>query len=173
MEERWWFVFENRYDRIKFLWLEFMAIEDDKHIDETTPIFEEKEENTKTEFSYEDHQYLTWSTWNLFVNLKERIMKLNPRIKEEIKKLYIAFKYNTNFVDIVPQRQWLRLSLNMEFDEINDPRWMCEDVRDLWRWWNWDISIHFNNPDDIDYVMWLIKQSFDKQKKDGWSLFDL
>lgn len=32
--------------------------------------------------------------------------------------LYIAYKTTTNFVDIVPQKSRLRLSLNLRFDEL-------------------------------------------------------
>ena len=35
---------------------------------------------------------------------------------------YVAYKAETNFVDVVPQAKRLRLSLNIDFSEINDPR---------------------------------------------------
>ena len=41
---------------------------------------------------------------------------------EEFLKLYVAYKAETNFVDVVPQAKRLRLSLNLAFSEINDPR---------------------------------------------------
>ncbi len=44
---------------------------------------------------------------------------------EEFLKLYVAYKAETNFVDVVPQAKRLRLSLNMDFHEINDPKGMC------------------------------------------------
>ena len=37
-------------------------------------------------------------------------------------KLYVAYKAETNFVDVVPQAKRLRLSINMAFAEINDPK---------------------------------------------------
>lgn len=43
-------------------------------------------------------------------------------------KLYVAYKAETNFVDVVPQSKQLRLSLNMRYADINDPRCLCKDV---------------------------------------------
>ena len=49
-------------------------------------------------------------------------------LKTEILKLYIAYKSSTNFVDVVPQKSRLRLSVNMRFSEIDDPKGLCKDV---------------------------------------------
>jgi len=48
-------------------------------------------------------------------------------VREEHKKLYIAYKTTTNFVDIEPQKKKLLVTLNMKFDEINDPKGLCRD----------------------------------------------
>ncbi len=37
----------------------------------------------------------------LFESLDKRIMNLSPAVKKEYKKLYVAYKLDTNFVDIV------------------------------------------------------------------------
>ncbi|GAJ08730.1 unnamed protein product, partial [marine sediment metagenome] len=70
----------------------------------------------------------------LFNVLKKRILNMDSSVKEEVKKLYIAYKTTTNFVDVVPQKRQLRLSLNMEFSEINDPEGLCRDVSKVGRW---------------------------------------
>ncbi|BDE51304.1 hypothetical protein EEGS01_37630 [Escherichia coli] len=49
-------------------------------------------------------------------------MRLDAGITQEVLKLYIAFKAETNFVDVVPQKSRLRLSLNMQFHELVDPK---------------------------------------------------
>ena len=48
-------------------------------------------------------------------------MALDPCIAVEFLKLYVAFKAETNFVDVVPQAKALRLSLNIDPQEIVDP----------------------------------------------------
>ncbi|MFJ5622893.1 DUF5655 domain-containing protein [Peribacillus loiseleuriae] len=58
----------------------------------------------------------------LFEQLRKRICNLDSSVREEFKKIYIAYKTTTNFVDIVPQKSRLRLSLNMVFNEIHDPK---------------------------------------------------
>ena len=50
--------------------------------------------------------------------IDRRICNLSPDVKREFKKLYIAYKLDTNFVDIVIQKQRLRISLNMKFSEF-------------------------------------------------------
>lgn len=49
----------------------------------------------------------------LFHSLRREILALDPCMTEEIVKSYIAYKAETNVVDIVAQARQLRLSLNM------------------------------------------------------------
>jgi len=84
----------------------------------------------------------------------------------EFKKRYIAFKTSTNFVDIVPQESRLRLSLNMPFDEIQDPKGICRDVTNIGRLGNGDVEFHVSSVSEIEYAMFLIKQSYEKHRED-------
>lgn len=99
----------------------------------------------------------------LFEALRKEILALDPCVTETYLKLYIAYKAETNFVDIVPQAKRLRLSLNMPFHEIDDPRGMCLDVTDLGRWGNGDVEVGLSGLNDLPYIMGLIRQSFDRQ----------
>ncbi|MGB1289322.1 MAG: hypothetical protein ACPG7F_22490, partial [Aggregatilineales bacterium] len=63
---------------------------------------------------------------------------------------------------IVPQKRKLRLSLNMPFDEINDPQQRCIDISELGRWGNGDVEVGISHKHEIDYIMFLIQQSFEK-----------
>ena len=80
-----------------------------------------------------------------------------------LKKLYIAYKLDTNFVDIVVQKQRLRISLNMKFLEFHDPKGLCKDITGLGRWGNGDVEVFFEHTSEIDDVMELIEQSYKKQ----------
>ncbi|WP_127020677.1 DUF5655 domain-containing protein [Flagellimonas beolgyonensis] len=80
-----------------------------------------------------------------------------------LKKKYIAFKVSTNFVDIVPQKRRLRLSLNADFDEIKDPNNLCKDVSGLGRWGNGDVEIGVDGRTNLDAVISLIQQAQDIQ----------
>jgi predicted transport protein len=79
----------------------------------------------------------------------------------------VAYKAETNFVDVVPQARRLRLSLNVAFGEINDPRGICKDVSGLGRWGNGDVEIGLSSLDELPYVMGLVRQSFEKQMGSG------
>jgi uncharacterized protein with ParB-like and HNH nuclease domain/predicted transport protein len=107
-------------------------------------------------------EYLQGDMLILFEALRKRILNLDDSVREEFKKLYIAYKTSTNFVDIVPQKSRLRLSLNMRFDEIKDPQGLCRDVTDLGRWGNGDVEIGISNMEQLDNVMLLIQQAFNK-----------
>ena len=95
----------------------------------------------------------------LFTQLREHILALGSDVHEEYLKLYIAYKAVTNFVDIVPQKSKLRLSLNMPFEQLDDPRGMGKDITGLGRWGNGNVEIALADAADIPYVMGLIRQS--------------
>lgn len=99
----------------------------------------------------------------LFEMLDRRIMNLSPDVKREFKKLYIAYKLDTNFTDIVVQKQRLRISLNMKYPEIIDPKGVCRDITGIGRWGNGDVELFFEHTSEIDDVMELIEQSYRMQ----------
>lgn len=115
-------------------------------------------------YSIDDHSHLARGPMReLFNALRQAIVALDPCVIEEYLKLYVAYKAETNFVDVVPQAKRLRLSLNMRFDEIDDPKGICLDVTELGRWGNGDVEVGLASIDELPYVMGLIRQSFDRQ----------
>ncbi len=123
-------------------------------------------EKQKPEKAYriEDHPYLAngGAIRLLFDELSKRILNIDSSVNKEFLKLYIAYKAGTNFVDVVPQKSRLRLFLNMKFDEINDPKNICKDVTDKGRTGNGDVVVGISSFDELDYIIFLIKQAFDK-----------
>ena len=73
----------------------------------------------------------------LLVILRKDVLALDPCVTEEFLKLYVAYKAETNFVDVVPQKSRLRLSLNMQFHELHDPKGLAKDVTNLWSLGQW------------------------------------
>jgi len=116
-----------------------------------------------TVYTLDRYKHLTGDMSELYHALKKRIMNIDSSVVEEYKKLYIAFKSTTNFVDIVPQKTRLRLSLNMEFSKLHDPKGICSNVSELGRWGNGEVEVGLSNINEIDYIMELIQQSFDIQ----------
>ena len=103
----------------------------------------------------------------LFERLRKELLSLDPCVSEEFLKLYVAYKAETNFVDVVPQKSRLRLSLNLHFHELHEPRGLAKDVTNLGRWGNGDVEVAMSQREDLPYVMGLVRQAFEKQMGNG------
>jgi len=99
----------------------------------------------------------------VFDGLDARIRALDPNVSQEVLKLYIAYKAETNFVDIVPQTKRLRLSLNMPFAELDDPRGQAKNVAGIGRWGNGEVEIGVATLEEVPYALGLIRQSLERQ----------
>ena len=116
------------------------------------------------EYSIDSHPHLVEEPLRgVFEEFRKQVLALDPCVTESFLKLYVAYKAETNFVDIVPQAKRLRLSLNIAFAEINDPKEICKDVSALGRWGNGDVEIGLTKIEEIPYVMGLVRQAFEKQ----------
>ena len=100
---------------------------------------------------------------DLFEIFRKDVLALDSCVSEEFLKLYVAYKAETNFVDIVPQKSRLRLSLNMQFHQLHDPKGLAKDVTNLGRWGNGDVEVSLSKPEELPYVMGLVRQAFEKQ----------
>lgn len=119
-------------------------------------------------YTIEDHpNLLTPGMRPVFEAFRKEVLALDPCVTEEFKKLYVAYKAETNFVDVVPQAKRLILILNMTFAEINDPKGLCRDVTGLGRWGNGDVEVILKSLDESPYVMGLVRQSYERQMGDG------
>lgn len=121
-----------------------------------------KEEKPAERYSLETYDTNVF-TKTLFEVLDRRIQNLSPSVKREFKKLYVAYKLDTNFVDIVFQKQRLRISLNMKFSEVIDPRGICRDITGLGRWGNGDVEVYMEHTSDVDQIMEVVEQSYRMQ----------
>ena len=120
-------------------------------------------------YTINDHLHLAEdsSVRPLFEMFHKEVLALDPCVNQEILKRYIAYKAETNFVDVVPQKSRLRLSLNLHFHELHDPRDLAWDVTNLGKWGNGDVQVALSTPDDLPYVMSLVRQAFEKQMGNG------
>lgn len=84
----------------------------------------------------------------------------SAELKRLYKKLYIAYKLDTNFADVVVQKQRLRISVNMKFSQVVDPNGVCHDITGVGRWGNGDVELFMEHTSDIDRVMEIIEQSY-------------
>jgi uncharacterized protein with ParB-like and HNH nuclease domain/predicted transport protein len=116
----------------------------------------------------EDHPYLLLPDMReLFEAFRKEVLALDPCVTEEFYKPYVAYKAETNFVDVVSQAKRMKLTLNMPFAELHDPKGLCRDVTNVGHYGNGDIEVGLKSPDELPYVMGLVRQSYDRQMGDG------
>ena len=104
---------------------------------------------------------------DLFEAVRQDILALAPEVREEFTKHYVAYKTQTNFTDIVPQKRRLLLTLNMRFDDISDPRRLAADITNLGLWGNGDVQLEVDNARQVPYAMELVRQAFAAKQPDG------
>lgn len=118
-------------------------------------------------YTLADHaDVLKGSRLELFEKIRKRILNLSSSVREDVRKHYIAYKAVTNFVDIEAQKQRLKLTLNMTFEEVDDPEKICRDVSNVGHYGNGDVEFGLASDDQIEYAMFLIRQSYEKQSED-------
>lgn len=116
-------------------------------------------------YTFKDHEYLDGKTLELFELLRKRILNLDASVREEIRKYYIAYKSSTNFVDIIPQRSGLIMSLNIAMEELNDPQDWARDVTSIGRWGTGKVEAKLTKADDLPYAVDLVTQALDVQRE--------
>ncbi len=99
----------------------------------------------------------------LFDILSKEIKALDERITESFMKAYIAYKFKTNFVDIVVQTKDLKMYLNMPFNELQDEKNLASDATNKHHNGNGDIEVKLETKENIPYCLGLIKQALEKQ----------
>ena len=122
--------------------------------------------NGNNGYTLDHYSNLQGSMLTLFEQLRKRILNLDIAVREEYKKLYIAYKTSTNFVDIEPQKRRLRVSLNMLFNEIDDPKRLCKDLTGIGHFGNGDVEISITSLNQIEDAMDLIRQSFERHNEE-------
>lgn len=118
------------------------------------------QDDTVPEYTLKSYGQLNSDNQALFEKLNIRILNLGTNVKREFKKLYIAYKVDTNFVDIVLQKSRLRLSINMKYADVIDPKGISKDITGVGRWGNGDVEVFFDNLDSLNDVMAIIEQAF-------------
>ena len=115
-------------------------------------------------YTIADHPHLLSPAMSpVFDAFRKAVLELDSCVTESFMKLYVAYKAETNFVDVVAQTTRLRLVLNMRFADVNDPKGLCKDVTGLGRWGNGDVEIDLLKLEELPYVMGLVRQSLELQ----------
>jgi len=119
---------------------------------------------SNSNYTMDDHPNLLKSqNKKLFEEFRKEVLSLDSNVTEEFLKLYIAYKAETNFVDIVPQANSLKLYVNIALNELEDPKKLGRDVSNVGTWGNGDTEVILNSIDEITYIIGLVRQAFEKQ----------
>ena len=94
----------------------------------------------------------------LYEKYKNAILNLVDGIEIKPQKYYIAFKKNTNVVDIAIYKKALKVWINAKYGQLDDSKKLARDVRKIGHRGNGDYELNIKNDKDLEYVMSLIKQ---------------
>ncbi|WP_154437136.1 DUF262 and DUF1524 domain-containing protein [Helicobacter pylori] len=98
----------------------------------------------------------------LFDILSKGIKALDEKILEKFNKMCISYKFDTNFVSIVPLKNGgLNLYLNMPFYELQDEKNLAKKAKG--NYGNGNIEVKLETKENIPYCLGLIKQALEKQ----------
>ncbi|WQZ63627.1 DUF262 and DUF1524 domain-containing protein [Helicobacter pylori] len=130
---------------------------------ETLEKYKQKGKREKKVYDLSSYKFGSHSR-ELFDILSKEIKALDERITESFMKAYIAYKFKTNFVDIVVQTKDLKLYLNMKFHELQDEKNLAKDRTNKKNHnGNGDVEVKLETKESIPYCLGLIKQALEKQ----------
>jgi predicted transport protein len=95
----------------------------------------------------------------LYETFRDAILNLADNIELEPKKLYVAFKKDKNIADIVTLKKGIKLFINLQKGKLEDPKNLMRDVSTTGHWGNGDYEVVITNEDNLEYILYLIKQA--------------
>ncbi len=124
-----------------------------------------KPADVKTElYTLEQHRHLHEGIISgLFETLRKEILSLDPNVREEIMKRYVAYKADTNFVDVVGRTSKIALYINIDIEEVDDPLNLCVDKSDVGHRGNGDTLLVIREEADVKYAISIIQQALEAQ----------
>lgn len=119
-------------------------------------------------YNLEDLFKPDWTlTKELYELLREKILSLDPKIKEITTKYYVAYKLFKNgqwynFVELLPQSNNLVVYLDTKIKEIEDRNKIMIDCSKVGHWATGNSKFKISRGEDIDYAFHLMKQVYEK-----------
>lgn len=135
------------------------------------PIVTESEISAYTKKANSEPMYTTMEHYQnmsneisaVYQELDRKILSLDAGIKKEFKQQYIAYKVDSNFVNVKVSKNELTVGLNMPYDDVFDPEDICRDTTNTGNFANNDILFKVTSNTKIGYVMDLVVQSLNYQ----------
>lgn len=99
---------------------------------------------------------------SLYYTLRSSILDLGD-VKVVPLKKYIGFVKEKNICSIFVQKKKIKLWINLKKGDLKDGQNLMRDVSHVGHHGIGDYECHISNEDDIEYIISLIKQSYNKQ----------
>lgn len=117
-------------------------------------------------YTEEDHMVNgSEATQELYETLKSRILDLGD-VEIKPTKVYIGFRVvNKIFTDVNLQKKIVGMRINLKKGVMDDPKHLFQDVTEKGHWGVGHYEAKIDEETDIDYLMSLIKQSYNYHKK--------
>lgn len=137
---------------------------------------DEKNEYLKTELkeqkytSIDHYSPMTTIINELYHDLDRRLLNLDVEVVKEFKKVYIAYKLDTNFVNIKPSKNELIFAFNIPYDMIIDEKGLCKNYVGVGNFASNEVLLKVDNETDINYVTDLATQALSYQLKNDYEV---
>jgi predicted transport protein len=98
----------------------------------------------------------------LFDTLRERIFALNTDgdILEKPNKLYLSYKHGKNFCEVRLQSKELKIWLDIQYNELDDPKQFGRDVSNVGHHGTGQVETKLGSLAELETVMYLIEQAY-------------
>jgi len=94
----------------------------------------------------------------LYEKFRNAILNLSDGIEIKPQKFYIAFKKDTNIVDIALLKKSLKIWINAKLGDLEDTKNLARNVSVVGHRGNGDYEITVDSDADLEYIMSLVKQ---------------
>lgn len=102
---------------------------------------------------------------NTFIAIRREIKNLDPRVAEKSRKYYVTYSLKQIFSLVHTTSSVLNVYLHMPISELHDPRGIAMRVPKSENFGRAEVKLPLSEPDEIPYVMSLVRQAFHHQKE--------
>ncbi len=97
----------------------------------------------------------------LYEQLRERIFELDTNIEEKFTKLYLSYKIENIFCEIIPQAKGLWIHITMPIDKIKKNVIELHDVSQRGHWGTGETKFRIEKSEEMEMALDYIKQSYE------------
>lgn len=116
---------------------------------------------------YTEHDHLKNASSEIiriYTVIRKEIMALEGVELVPIKMLIKFVRNKKDIAEFVFQRSKIRVFINLKYSQINDYQNKLRDVSGVGRWASGECEFNYENIEDMEYLLSLIKESYNKNK---------